>query len=235
MEEIYQSLLALQELDNEIAQAEKKVLAFGPELEVIDAPAEALARDTEAARARLAELRDSVRRLERGATEKRDLLQRYQERLERVRTSREETAAQTEIDLIRGAAEADETEALELMDQALRAELKLDELERNLATARAAIEPRRKELEGLRSEAGDELAILQDRRQNLALRLNPASVQLYDRIRAGKTRVAITGLTPDGACGCCFGVVPIQRQTEIRQGPGLVRCEDCGVILHPGS
>jgi predicted nucleic acid-binding Zn-ribbon protein len=137
--------------------------------------------------------------------------------------------------MIRRAVEADETEALELMDQALRAELKLDELERNLATARASVEPRRQELEALQAEARDELAILQDRRRNQAVRLDPASLQLYERIRAGKTRVAITGLTPDGACSCCFGVVPIQRQSEIKQGPGLVRCEACGVILHPGS
>jgi predicted nucleic acid-binding Zn-ribbon protein len=235
MQEIYQSLLAIQALDHEIAEAEKKVSSFDPELAVVDAPATALARETETARTRLAEIRDSVRRLERGAAEKRDLLQRYQERLERVRTAREETAAHTEIDLIRGAVEADETEALELMDQALRAELKLDELERNLTAARAAVEPRRKELEALRAEAGDELAVLQDRRGNLALRVSPASVQLYDRIRAGKTRVAITGLTADGACGCCFGVVPLQRQTEIQQGATLIRCEECGVILHPGS
>jgi predicted nucleic acid-binding Zn-ribbon protein len=123
MEEIYQSLLALQELDNEIVQAERKVAAFEPELKLVDAPALALARETEAARAKLQEVRDAVRRLERGATEKRDLLKRYQDRLEKVRNMREETAAHTEIDLIQRAVEADETEALEKMEQALRSEL----------------------------------------------------------------------------------------------------------------
>lgn len=235
MEEIYQSLLALQELDNEIVQAERKVTAFEPELKLVDAPAQALAREAETARARLQEVRDAVRRLERGATEKRDLLKRYQDRLDKVRNMREETAAHTEIDLIRRAVEADETEALEAMEQALRSELKVDELERNLAAAREAVEPRRKELEAERAAAADELAILRDKRQNQTLRLERGAVQLYERIRGGHTRVAITGLTPDGACGCCFGVVPLQRQTEIRQGTGLVRCEACGVILHPGS
>jgi predicted nucleic acid-binding Zn-ribbon protein len=235
MEEIYQSLLALQELDNEIVEAERKVTAFEPELKQVDAPAQALAQETEAARARLQEQRDGARRLERGATEKRDLLQRYQERLEKVRTAREESAAQTEIDLIRRAVEADEVEALELMEQVVRSELKVDELERNLAAARASLEPRRAELASQQAAAGDEVAVLKDRRQNLALRLDRNALQLYDRIRGGRTRVAITGLTPDGACGCCFGVVPLQRQTEIRQGPGLVRCEACGVILHPGD
>lgn len=235
MEEIYQSLLKLQELDNEIVLAEEKVLGFAPELDLVDAPAAALARETEAVRTRLTELQEAVRRLERGAAEKQDLLKRYEDRLDKVRTQREESAVYTEIDLVRGALDAEETETLELMDQALRAELKLDELERKLAEARAALGPRRLELETARASATDELAVIKDRRRNQALRLDPDLIQLYDRIRSGKTRVAITGLTPDGACGSCFGVVPIQRQVEIQQGPGLLRCEECGVILHPGS
>jgi predicted nucleic acid-binding Zn-ribbon protein len=235
MEEIYQSLLELQELDNEIILAQKRVREFEPELDLIDAPANALAQDTEGVRTRLTELQAEVRRLERGAEEKRDLLKRYEERLDKVRTQREESAVYTEIDLIRGAVEADENEALQLMDQALRAELKLDELEKKLAEARAEIGPRRRELEAAQAAASDELAVIRDRRENRAVRLDPKIMQLYDRIRAGKTQVVITGLTPDGACGSCFGFIPIQRQVEIQQGPDLLRCEECGVILHPGN
>lgn len=235
MEEIYDSLLSLQALDNEIAQAEARVNEFGPALERLDEPALALAHELETSRAHLNGLRESIRRLERGAIEKRDLLQRYEERLQRVRNSREVEAAQTEVDLIKRAAESDETEALELMDQALRAELKLDELERKLADARAALEPRRRELEAERAAAAEKLAILRDRRHNHVLRMPPAPLRLYERIRGNNGRVAITGLTADGACGYCFGVVPIQQQVEITRGAELVRCEACGVILHPGS
>lgn len=235
MEEIYESLLALQELDAEIARAAARVESFAPELAKVDEPVRMLEQEVEAVRTQLNELRDSVRRLERGASEKRDLLKRYEERLQRVRTSREEAAARTEIDLIQRAAEADEAEALELTDQALRAELKLDELEKKLEEARAALEPQRRELEASRAAAADELAVLRDRRHNQAVRISPASLRLYERIRGNNGRVAITALTADGACGFCFGVVPLQTQVEIRQGPDLVRCEACGVILYPGS
>lgn len=235
MEEIYESLLALQELDTEIAQALARVESFTPELDRLDEPVQELAREVETVRTQLNELRESAQRLERGAAEKRDLLKRYEERLQRVRTSREEAAARAEFDLIQRAAEADETEAMELMDQALRTELKLDELERKLEEARAALEPRRRDLEASRAAAADELTILRDRRENQAVRIHPASLRLYERIRGNNGRVAIAGLTADGACGSCFGVVPLQKQVEITQGPELVRCEECGVILHPGS
>jgi len=235
MEEIYESLLALQALDVEIARAAARVESFTPEFERLDEPVRALAREVESLRTQLQELRDSARRLERGAAEKRELLKRYEDRLQRVRTAREEAAARTEIDLIQRAAEADEKEALELQDQALRAELKLDELEKKLDEARAALEPRRHELESARAAAADELVILRDRRQNHAIRINPAALRLYERIRGNNGRTAITALTPDGACSSCFGVIPLQKQVEIRQGPELVRCEFCGVILYPGS
>src|SRR5690606_16387050 len=137
MEEIYKSLLQLQEMDGEIAGAEERLAEFGPRLEALDAPAAALAREVEAIRAQLAETRLEARRLERAAEEKQERLRRYKERLERVRNPREEAAARTELDLVRRAAEADEQEALERMEQATRTELKLDELERELAKLRA--------------------------------------------------------------------------------------------------
>jgi|SRR5690625_1063 len=233
MEDIYQSLLTLQELDGEIEEAEERVSAFDPELAVIDAPARALAEELEAAKAQLEEYRTEIRRLERTTAERQELLSRAEARLQKVRTRREEEAALTEIDLIRSAIEADETDTLGLMDRALRTELKIDELEAKLEAARAEIAPRRKELEEKKAEADHELAVLKDRRVNHAIRLDPESVQLYDRIRAGKTKIAIVGLTPDGACGCCYGFIPIQRRTEIEQGSELIRCEECGVILHP--
>jgi len=235
MEEQYQSLLALQELDEEIARAEEGLATFATKFADVDAPVATLERESEAARTRLAEMRQEARRLERAAEDKRDKLRKYQERLERVRSAREEAAVRTELDLIRKAADADESDALEMMDQITRSELKLDELEKKLDQARAEVEPRRKELEAERDAATRDLAVLRDRRENLYIRLDPRVARLYDRMQEGTTRVVIAGLMEDGACGHCFGLVPLQQQTEIRQGKALIRCEACGVILYPGS
>jgi predicted nucleic acid-binding Zn-ribbon protein len=235
MEALHESLLMLQELDDEIARTEAKLTAFASQFAAVEAPVVALERECEATRGRLAELAEAVRRREKGAAEKRELLQRYQDRMERVRNVREEAAARTEVDLIRRATEADEAEALELMEQVTRTELKLDELEGKLKAARAEVEPRRRELEATREGMTSELAVLQDRRKNQALRLEPPVIRLYERVRNGKTRVAIASLTADGACGQCFGIVPIQVRVEIEQARGLIRCEACGVILYAGS
>lgn len=231
MREIYASLLELQGLDEEIDRAVESARAFGPELENLIAPVEGLARELEATRGRLQEMRETVRRLERSANEKRERLRRYQERLNLVRNPREEAAVQAELDLIRRATEADEQETLELMEQITRTEFRVDELERQLAAARAEVEPKQAELLERKAAAEDEIARLQDRRENLAIRLDVSIRRLYERVRAGRTRVVLAPLT-EGACGHCYSMVPIQRQHEIRLGTELHRCEVCGVILY---
>jgi predicted nucleic acid-binding Zn-ribbon protein len=61
------------------------------------------------------------------------------------------------------------------------------------------------------------------------------AVRLYERVRSGKRRTPLAPLTPDGACGSCYNVLPMQEQSEIRQGGTLMRCEACGVILYPSE
>jgi hypothetical protein len=231
MDETYQALLDLQELDQKMAEAKAKVREFEPELEELDAPVEELEEQVAAVRSRLDEMKAEERRLERSADDKRAKLEKYEARLERVRSQREETAARTEIDLISKAMEADEEDALELIDQIRRTELKLDELEGKLESLREETAPKRDELVSERNEAADQLEILKDKRENKLIRLDDQAARLYERIRGGKTNVALAKLTKDGACGHCFSMIPLQEQNEIRRREALHRCEACGVIL----
>lgn len=232
MEELFESLLRLQELDKEIKEADAKLSSFDPMFEELEAPVAEVEREFEATRTRMLEMRKEIRRLERAAEDKRDRLRHFEERLERVQNSRASEAAHIEIDLVSKAIDADEHEALELMDRAMRTELRVDELEERLGAAREEIGPRREELEAERSAAEDELSVLRDQRENQIVRLEPQAAKLYERIATGHTTAVIAPLTPDGACGQCFGVVPIQQQSEIRRGDSLIRCEACGVILY---
>lgn len=231
MEETYEALLDLQELDKRMADARAKVREFEPELEELEAPLAELEQQVTAVRGRLDEMKAEERRLERSADDKRAKLEKYEARLERVRSQREEAAARTEIDLISKAVEADEEDALGLMDQIRRTELKLDELETQLEALREETAPKREALMSERNEAADQLDILKDKRENKLIRLDDSAARLYERIRGGKTDVALAKLTPDGACGNCFSVIPLQEQNEIRRREALHRCEACGVIL----
>jgi hypothetical protein len=232
MHDLKTALLQLQGIDREIAQAEIRLAEFEPQLKEAEGPVASLEGEITTARARLEELRGGVRRLETAGEQKRQRLKVYEDRLSRIRNLREESAARAEMDLIRRAADADDTEALELMDQATRTDLKLDEMMKQLERVRADTSPRREELMRGRAETEAEIDVLRDRRQNHAIRLDPQVLRLYDRVRKGRANTALAPLTGEGACGHCFNILPLQEQTEVRSGNTLHRCEACGVILY---
>jgi uncharacterized protein len=232
MEPLHVALLGLQEIDQEMVRAELALHAFDPQLSEIDTPISTLERELDTTRARLAELKLQAVKLERAAETKRERLRTYEARMERVRNEREQMAVRLEMDLVRKAADADDAEALQVMDQVTRTDLRQEELDKQLTKLREEATPRREAVMKEREEAETALQILRDKRENMATRLDPASRRLYDRVRKGLSSVALAPLTSEGACGHCFNVLPLQEQSEVKRGQTLHRCEACGVILY---
>ena len=225
------ALKELQRLDREIREAEGRAEAFAPELEAVENVALQMETEAGATRARLQEMKLDERRHELSADEKRARSKVLQERLNAVRNVREEAAVTAELDMVRRGLEAEEQDALTLLDQIRKLEMKLQEQEDKLAAARAEVEPRRLELVGARQAIEVEIAELKRKRDEFARTVNPRQLQLYQGIRGRTGRQAVAELTADGACGYCFSMMPLQIQNEVRHGTDLVRCEACGVIL----
>ncbi|MGH7464637.1 MAG: zinc ribbon domain-containing protein [Longimicrobiales bacterium] len=232
MQELHAALLALQEMDTEIGRVKTRVHEFTPRLEALDAPVMAVERDLEATRAKLEELRAEYLRLERNAQQKEERLHAYQEMLTKARTNRDEAAVRAELDLVGRALDADRVDIRQVGEQTTRTDMKVDDLQKQLDKARAAIAAEREQVVAERDTAQDELDQLLDRRENAAVRLDPQSRRLYERLREGKSRMVLAPLTAEGACGNCFNILPVQEQTEVRRAERLHRCEGCGVILY---
>jgi len=226
------TLKELQDLDLRLETIRKKVASYPPLLAEVEEPAARLEQEVSALKARLQEMKLDERRLEHTADDRRARSKGLQERLKSVRNLREEAAVQAELDMVRQALEADEQEALTLLDQIRKMEIRLDELETALAEARAEVEPRRAELLAEQAEAEAEIANLMKKRDIYAKRVPGSDLHSYERIRSGGRTVAVAALTPDGACGNCFSLIPLQLQNEIRKGTSLIACEACGVILN---
>lgn len=230
-EKTHTTLKELQQLDRKIEEAEDRIRSFEPELATVEEPALALEQEVATTRSRLQEMKLDERRLELSAEDKRARTKKLQDRLNTVRNVREEAAVSAELDMVRSAMEGEEQEALTLMDQIRKMELRLDEQQASLEQARQEVEPRRRELLEEREALERELALLREQREAHARAVTPQELRVYEGIRGGGRRRAVADLTPDGACGNCFSMVPLQLQSEIVVGGGIVRCEGCGVIL----
>lgn len=229
------SLKELQRLDREIERTRKRIREFDPLFEEVEEPALALESEVENTRSRVKEMKVEERRLELSADEKQARVKKLEERLKEVRNLREEAAVHAELDMVRRALEGDEQEALSLLDQIRKLELRLDEQEEALEEARAEIEPRKNELLDERASLQSELSVLQERRETFVGEIDDDELQIYERIKGGGRDVAVAELTPDGACSNCFSMVPLQRRHEVRHGNDMIRCEACGVILSARS
>ena len=224
-------LLELQTMDGEIRETRDRIDSYEPLLAEVEAPARRLAEDVDVTENRVRDLRLEERRLRLAAEEKRARVHRLEERLNLVRTVREEAAVQAELGLVRRALDQEEQEVVNLLDQISRFEERLENQRLEMEEARSAVGPRRDELQAERELALAEVASLEERRQEFAAAIDPRYLRAYDHLAQGGRRVAVAPMTEDGACGSCFSVIPLQVQNEIRTRAPLVRCEGCGVIV----
>lgn len=225
------ALKQLQRLDMRIAETKQRIRDFDPVLEEVEEPAILLESEVTTTRKRLQEMKLEERRLELASEEKRGRVTRLEDRLGSVRNLREEAAVSAELEMVRRALQSDEQEAYTLIDQVRKMSDRLVELEEGWELARAQVEPRKEELLAEREAVKGELAGLEADREAFSATLDPVELRMYNGIRAGGRRIAVAELTEDGACGHCFGMVPLQGQNEVRHGSALIRCEACGVIL----
>jgi predicted nucleic acid-binding Zn-ribbon protein len=224
-------LKELQKLDNRIEEVRQRISGFDPRLQEAEEPALVLQSELGTTRSRLQELKLEERRLELATEEKRTRRKRLDERLGSVRNLREEAAVSAELEMVKRALQNDEQETLTLLDQLRKMEDRARDLEASYAEASEKVGPKRDELLAERAEAEKELEALRAERTRFVNSVNAAELKIYDAIRAGGRPTAVADLTDDGACGHCFGMVPLQLRNEIRHGHQLIRCESCGVIL----
>lgn len=225
------ALKELQKLDLRIAESRIKIQEFDPLFEEIEEPALVLESELGTSRNRLKEMQLEERRLELSTEERRERIRKLDERLGGVRNLREEAAVSAELEMVKRGLQNDEQEAFSLIDSVRKGEERVAELEALYGEASALVEPQRDELLAKREAAREELASFEREREAFVSSMDPAEMKIYDAIRGNGSRAAVAELTDDGACGNCFGVVPLQSQNEIRHGDALIRCEACGVII----
>ena len=231
MEQRRTALIELQQLDLRIREAKERINDFDPRFIEVEEPALVLESEAEKTRKRLKEMKVEEHRLVAGVDDKRAREKRLDERLGSVRNLREEAAVSAELEMIKRALQADEQEAYTLIDQIRKSEERLEEVDASIAEVRGVVEPQMAELIAERDAARRGLASFESERESFAGGMDASELRLYDGIRRGGRAIAVSDLTEDGACGHCFGMVPLQVQNEILHGDALIRCEGCGVIL----
>lgn len=158
-------------------------------------------------------------------------IRKHQAQLFAVKTNKEYTAMQKEIEGAKADKSVIEEEILKLMEEAERAKgevsaerEQLKSREEELKTQLARIEEESKKTQASIEE-------LKAKRGEAVPRMDPKILSQYERIlqkKEGSALVPIVG----NSCGGCHLILPPQAVNEVRMYARLVPCESCARILY---
>lgn len=230
MKESLFKLLELQEIDHQVDALDRVRRDYPTEIALIDQEIEEARRQVQENHARREDIEKTRRHHERELEAAIADLKKRQDRLYEVKTNREYDALQVEIEACRGRVSEHE-------NAILSAEMALEELlprVQNLEETCAETEKERlKHRESLQQKLnsiGAEVGLHQEKRETVRVHIHPQALVAYDRIRKGRSGLAVVRLVK-GACGGCFQEIPPQRVSEVRRNSRVIVCESCGRIL----
>jgi predicted nucleic acid-binding Zn-ribbon protein len=226
-----EALLALQEKDRAVTDADAALAGLEPEVRVLDEALAAAERAVEAARRAIQAALDRRDELEGKIASYRTMQDQRRQRLEWVRGAKEASTLMAELDLARSVLAKEEAEFMRSGDAVSEAERRAAEAEKALQEVHAAQGPAREGLAGRRLEIMTGREQAQAEREAAAGAVAAALLARYERIRRGKAPLALYPLHGD-ACGRCFTAVPTQRRALIQRGATIETCEACGVLLY---
>ena len=227
-------LYELQELDLEIDATRNRLAQVEGQLGEDPALAEAKAALTQE-RAALAELEKQQRAAEAALDDIRAQVASLEKKLYdgSVRNPKELVSMQDDVNQHRERQHAQEDCVLELMEQAEKAKAELEAKAAQAAATERQWQQGQAQLYGEGAALKDTLKSLEEKRQTLASRIDPAILNLYEELRAAKQGRAVARVEQGRCLGCRISLPmpPIQRA---RAGQSLVHCTNCGRIIYVG-
>ena len=225
------ALLVLQEKDVAVAAADAAVAALEPEVRALDDLLAAARRVLEAAQRDIRTALERRDALEGKIASYKNMQEQRKQRLEWVRGAKEASTLMAELDLARTVLVKEEAEFMRSGDAVTEAERRAAEAEMGLERVGEAQAAQRADIESRRAALISERESAAAARELAAVSVNAALLAKYERIRRGKTPLALYALHAD-ACGRCFTAVPTQRRALIQRGASIEGCEACGVLLY---
>jgi predicted nucleic acid-binding Zn-ribbon protein len=224
-------LIRLQALDTEAAEARKAQTSIPETQRALDQKLEGAQSALAAARDKLTANQTDRRAIEKDLSAVNTRLSRYKDQLMEVKTNREYTAMQHEIETAQG-------EVKRLEDQMLERMLEADDLtsavtaaEASLKAAGQQIARERAELDVQLTAAGATLERTLAARAVLVAELPAAVVATYETVARSRKGIAVA-IAKDERCSQCQVRLRPQVFQHIRHNTGIVQCDSCQRILY---
>ena len=159
-------------------------------------------------------------------------LTKFKDQLAAVKTNKEFTAMQHEIETAQKELGTAEEKVLERMMEA-------DGIAAEIKQAEAALAVRRKEIDAEKKTLAEELSSLEttlqkalDARAGVVAQINPRTMATFEQVARVRKGVGMCSATRDGLCSVCHVRLRPQVFQLVRQNDQLIQCDSCQRILY---
>jgi predicted nucleic acid-binding Zn-ribbon protein len=232
-----QHLIRLQQLDNDIEAARRRIAEIPGVQAALASRLEQATAAVESVKARLAESQAQRKKIEAEVAAIQTRLSKYKGQLLELKTNKEYQTMQHEIAMAETAIRTHEDHVLERMEEA-------ENLSRDLKTAEAELKRQQGEIAAERKTLETEAGTLQKTteetssgRAAIARQLSPEALRLFEHVSRQRKGLAVAEAR-DGICTVCHVRLRPQVYNEVRRGENLIQCESCLRILYappPGA
>ena len=225
-------LIQLQHLESTMAEARARIAAHPQRLADADARLDEAQRVVDDAAQRLKDSQEARRALEKDAAVYQGRLTKFKDQLASVKTNREYTAMQHEIETAQKDLGAAEEKVLERM-------MEIDQITDEVKTAEATKASEKKAVDADKAALATELAADEKTvaektaaRAALVSSVEPRLMSLFEQVAKVRKGVALSMATRDGLCSACHVRMRPHVFQQVRQNDSVVQCDSCQRILY---
>lgn len=158
-------------------------------------------------------------------------IKKYNLQLMSVKTNKEYTSLQNEIEGLKADNSVLEEEILNFMEEIDLLKERISKENESLIQEKSRVELEEKKLNLELQTIDEELKVLCSKRDSILPVIDHAVLSMYEKILANKNGVAVVSLVGE-ACQGCFIRVPPQVINEIMMEDKLIICDNCSRILY---
>jgi predicted nucleic acid-binding Zn-ribbon protein len=225
-------LIQLQHLESAIAEARAHITAHPQRLAEADARLAEADRVVQEAAQRLKDAQEARRTVEKDAAVYQARLTKFKDQLSAVKTNREYTAMQHEIETAQKDLGVAEEKVLERM-------MEIDQLTVEVKQAETAKAAEKKTVDADKAALSTDLASQEKTvaektaaRTALISSLEPRLMSLFEQVAKVRKGVALSMATRDGLCSICHVRLRPQVFQQVRTNDTVVQCDSCQRILY---
>ncbi len=231
MQNDLEMLLKLQVIDYDLGELERSK-------EYLPDMMESLRRELDEARKKCAE---AIEKLETGRLKQKALeleikakeqeLQKYQQQMMSIKTNKEYDALVAEIDNIKGAISARESELLETIDIVATVDKEIVALKEREAQIGDNNTRQLTILQEKIDSIGEKVSVKESSRNEIVMLIPKTTLSVYERVHRGRGGQVVV-VVRKRACGSCYKSLTPKKIQEIKRNDRVNTCDNCGSLLY---